>query len=72
MNVRIKIFSYYFKLDDLHSITVMDAEKQAISRALKHASGNLERAASLLQIKRKNLVKKLKDYSIDYGGVYGY
>lgn len=45
--------------------TIKNAEKAAIEKALEHTGGQKLKAASLLQIDYKTLVRKMKEYSID-------
>lgn len=45
-------------------LTLAEAEKDAILRALRFAGGNRVRAAEILEIHRNTLAKKIQDYSI--------
>ena len=45
-------------------VTICDAEKYVISKALKKAKGNRKKAASILQIVERTLYRKIYDYNI--------
>jgi DNA-binding NtrC family response regulator len=45
-------------------MTIRDAEKKAICQALAHTKGQKLKAASILQIDYKTLVRKMQEYSI--------
>jgi DNA-binding NtrC family response regulator len=52
-------------LSDTSSVmSINEAEKIAIRKALEHTAGNKTRAAEILQITRKTLLKKIKNYSL--------
>jgi DNA-binding NtrC family response regulator len=51
--------------DDPPIVTIKDAEKMAIRNALALTKGQKLKAASLLQIDYKTLVKKMKDYHLE-------
>ena len=42
----------------------MEVEKSYIKRILATTSGNKQKAADILQIDRKTLYKKIKDYNL--------
>jgi transcriptional regulator with PAS, ATPase and Fis domain len=62
--VRAIVISGY-SAEDPPVVTIKDAEKMAIRNALAITKGQKLKAASLLQIDYKTLVKKMKDYHLE-------
>lgn len=53
-------------LDELPLISLEDAEREVISRAVKRLGGNISKAAKILKISRNTLYLKMKKYEITF------
>ncbi len=51
--------------DAVSALSIREAEKAAIRRALEQSGGKRTRAAALLQIDYKTLLRKIKEYGLD-------
>ena len=49
---------------DAQPISIREAERQAIILALRHTGGNRTRAAAILEITLKTLIKKIREYGV--------
>ncbi len=61
-NDKSEVFESPFK--EQHALTLKDAEKIIIKQVLDLTGGNKSKAASILQIDYKTLLKKIKEYNI--------
>ncbi len=63
-NRSISISSPSQPIEHLPFVTIREAESFAIKRAMQVTEGNKSKAASLLQIDYKTLLKKIKEYEV--------
>ena len=55
---------YLLPREDAPPLSLRNMEKMAIKRALDHTKGKRTKAAALLEIDYKTLVRKIRDYNI--------
>ncbi|WP_209511646.1 sigma-54 interaction domain-containing protein [Sedimentibacter acidaminivorans] len=55
---------------DCSMLTIRQAEINAVKRALDYANGNVSKAAKLLDIGRNTLYQKIRNYGLEYDGIY--
>tara|TARA_B100001750_G_C15443469_1_gene564875 strand:+ start:1014 stop:1271 length:258 start_codon:yes stop_codon:yes gene_type:complete len=52
------------KVNDLHSLFIVETETALISTVLNHLKGNVTKTADYLGMNRGTLIKRIKDYNI--------
>ena len=52
------------KVNDLHSLFIVETETALISTVLNHLKGNVTKTADYLVMNRGTLIKRIKDYNI--------
>lgn len=59
MSIKVKIFSFYFAIEELLHMSIREAENWAIERALTMTGRDAARAAAILGIGLDELMRRL-------------
>jgi DNA-binding protein Fis len=65
MSMKVKIFSHYYSIEELHPLTVREAENRVIMGVIGITGGDVTKAATILGIEKRVVEDRIGSRGMD-------